>query len=127
VRWLYATGLRLSEMANAQCGDLQKVDYQLPDGKEDIGWLLSVLGKGDKRRQVPVPQRLVDELQLELERHGLEPDVRAESNHDVAILTRFEGGVQRRDTALRIRAGQGAKGGPRVGQGDQGVARGVCR
>lgn len=31
-RWLYATGLSLIEMANAHCGDLQRLDYQLSDG-----------------------------------------------------------------------------------------------
>ena len=93
VRWLYATGLRLAEMANAQCGDLQLVNYRLPDGKADSGWLLSVVGKGDKRREVPVPQRLVDELQIELLLHGLEPDVTHELNRGVAVVTGFEGGV----------------------------------
>ena len=93
IRWLYATGLRLSEMANAQCGDLQRVDYRLPDGSEDSGWLLEVIGKGDKPRQVPVPDRLVDELQDELEGQGLEADVRHESNRDVSILMRIEAGA----------------------------------
>jgi Fic family protein len=93
IRWLYATGLRLAEMAGAHCGDLQQVDYRLPDGKEDTGWMLSVVGKGDKLRQVPVPAHLVEELQGELDRNGLEADVRHESNRDVAILTRFERGV----------------------------------
>ena len=93
IRWLYATGLRLSEMANAQCGDLQKVEYRLPDGTEDSGWLLDVIGKGDKPRQVPVPDRLIEELQDELERHGLDGRVTDESNRDVSIVTRFESGA----------------------------------
>ena len=93
IRWLYATGLRLAEMAGAHCGDLQQVDYRLPDGKEDSGWMLSVLGKGDKLRQVPVRTRLVEDLQDELDRKGLAADVRHEANRDVAILTRFESGV----------------------------------
>ena len=93
IRWLYATGLRLSEMANAQCGDLQRVDYRLPDGADDSGWLLDVVGKGDKPRQVPVPDRLVDELQDELESKGLEPDVRHESNQGVSILMRLSAGT----------------------------------
>ena len=46
IRWPYATGLRLAEMAGAHCGDLQEVDYRLPHGKEDTGWMLSVVGKG---------------------------------------------------------------------------------
>ncbi len=93
VRWLYATGLRLSEMANAQCGDLREVDYRLPNGKMDTGWLLSVVGKGDKLREVPVPASLVEELQKELDRHGLAGDVTAESNQDVSVLVRFEEGA----------------------------------
>lgn len=92
VRWLYATGLRLSEMASAQCGDLREVDYRLPDGKQDTGWLLSVVGKGEKVREVPVPMSLVEELQDDLERHGLEANVTAESNQDVSVLVRFEEG-----------------------------------
>jgi integrase len=71
IRWLYATGLRLSEMAGAHCGDLQCVDYRTPDGAQETGWLLDVIGKGDKVRQVPVPSHLVEELQRELERSGL--------------------------------------------------------
>ena len=93
IRWLYATGLRLSEMANAQCGDLQRVDYRLGDGTEDSGWLLDVIGKGDKPRQVPVPDHLVNELQDELGSQGLEADVRHESNRDVSILLRIEAGA----------------------------------
>ncbi len=93
IRWLYATGLRLSEMANAQCGDLREVDYRLPNGKQDTGWLLNVLGKGNKLREVPVPVSLVEELQKELDRHGLAGDVTAESNQDVSVLVRFEEGA----------------------------------
>ena len=93
IQWLYATGLRLAEMAGAHCGDLQQVDYRLPNGKEDTGWLLSVVGKGDKLRQVPVPTRLVEELQDELAQNGLEADVRHESNRDLAILMRIESGA----------------------------------
>lgn len=90
VRWLYATGLRLSEMANAQCGDLREVDYRLPNGKQDTGWLLTVVGKGSKLREVPVPMSLVEELRDELGRHGLREDVAAETNQDVPVLVRFD-------------------------------------
>ena len=40
-----------------------------------------------------MPERLVVELQDELESHGLVGDVRNESNQDVAILMRMEGGT----------------------------------
>ena len=92
VRWLYATGLRLSDMANAQCGDLREVDYRLPNGKQDTGWLLTVVGKGSKLREVPVPVSLVEELRDELGRHGLRGDVAAETNQDVPVLVRFDDG-----------------------------------
>jgi len=104
IRWLYATGLRPAEMAGAR-RDLQQVDYGLPDGKEDAGWMLSVVGKGHKLRQVPVPARLVEELQNELDRNGLEAAVRHESNRDVAILARFEGGVATPWSASRLANG----------------------
>jgi len=105
LRWLYATGLRLSEMAGAHCGDLQRVEYRSSTGAEDIGWLLDVVGKGDKLRQVPVPSHLVVELRDELERHGLVGDVRDPSNRDVSILMRVDGG-----TALPLSASGLAKG-----------------
>jgi len=89
----------------AHCRDLQQVDYGLPDGKEDAGWMLSVVGKGHKLRQVPVPARLVEELQNELDRNGLEAAVRHESNRDVAILARFEGGVATPCSASRLANG----------------------
>ena len=92
IRWLYATGLRLVEIANARCGDLERVDYRAPDGSQAQGWMLSVVGKGQKLRQVPVPDRLIKELQAEFARHG-EADVRHETNRAVAILVRFEAGV----------------------------------
>jgi len=93
VRWLYATGLRLSEMAHAQCGDLRQVDYRLPNGKQHTGWLVTVVGKGSKLRKVPVPVSLVEELQEDLDRNGLAADVTAESNQDVSVLMRFEEGT----------------------------------
>ena len=95
VRWLYATGLRLSEMAGAHCGDLERIEYRSPGGSEETGWLLEVVGKGNKLRHVPVPARLVDELQGELQSHGLVGDVRHESNRDLSILMRVESGTAR--------------------------------
>jgi site-specific recombinase XerD len=47
----YSTGLRLSELAAARFEHLQPL--------ED-GWLLGVIGKGGKFRQVPVPGALID-------------------------------------------------------------------
>lgn len=95
IRWLYSTGLRLSELVAARCGHLQHVDYRLPDGTEDAGWLLEVVGKGDKVRQVPVPDRLMQELQDELRNHALSSNVLDESNRELAILCRIVDGEPR--------------------------------
>ena len=51
-----------------------------------------MLGKGNKLREVPVPVSLVEELEEELDRHGLEADGTVESNQDVSVLVRFEDG-----------------------------------
>ena len=51
----YASGLRLSEMAAARFLDLQSLQDE--DGEE--GWLLQVVGKGGKYREVPLPHVLV--------------------------------------------------------------------
>jgi integrase len=76
---LYATGLRLSEAVTARVGDLQWVEF--PPGPDDdadagplSGWMLRVLGKGRRLREVPVPQAVVDELLDYLGSRGLVPD-----------------------------------------------------
>ena len=104
IRWLYATGLRLVQIASARCGDLELVNYRAPDGSQAQDWMLSVVGKGQKLRQVPVPDRLIEELQAELARHG-EVDVRHETNRATAILVRFEG--RGGHTLVGLRPGQG--------------------
>jgi hypothetical protein len=112
--------LRLAEMADAHCGDLQQVDYRLPNGTDESGWMLSVVGKGDRVRQVPVPARLVQELRDELDQNGLEADVRHESNHDVGILTRFEGGAATGGQRLDWQRDQGSSRGHRRDDGHRG-------
>ncbi|NUZ09111.1 phage integrase family protein [Piscinibacter koreensis] len=92
IRWLYATGLRLSEIAGAKLGDLQRVSYRDAKGNDQTGWQLAVVGKGEKPRDVPVQDYLVEELSGELERHGFDPDVAAEGNGEVPVLARFDAG-----------------------------------
>lgn len=58
------TGVRLAEYASLRLGDLRR-----RDGKT---WL-SVLGKGQRRRDVPVPATAVDELARYLISRGLSP------------------------------------------------------
>lgn len=53
---LYTTGLRISELVAARFEHLQELTDE--DGVD--GWMLSVVGKGKKYREVPIPDDLVD-------------------------------------------------------------------
>jgi len=57
VLFLYATGLRIHELANAIVSDIVKIDR---DGSTQI-WL-NVLGKGKKWREVPISEALMTDL-----------------------------------------------------------------
>ncbi len=84
---LYATGLRASEAVSARVGDLQRVEYFDADaGERILGWMLAVVGKGDKLREVPVPEALVADIEGYLSHRGLAADVRAAENQDVYLL-----------------------------------------
>jgi site-specific recombinase XerD len=66
-----ATGLRLSELVDANVGRL----YTMPL-KDGLGvrWMLKVLGKGGKWRAVPMPNRVMDRLRAYFSYRGLDPD-----------------------------------------------------
>lgn len=84
---LYATGLRASEVVALQCRDIEAVEYLGTDGDEPTrGWMLSVLGKGSKLREVPVPQAWVNELAAYLQMRGLNPNVSSEANTMTHLL-----------------------------------------
>lgn len=95
LRWLYATGLRLAEITSVRCEDLEQVEYRTDDGAMATDWLLSVIGKGGRSRQVPVPAVLVEEFGQELARHGFEAQVGAVSNQGLHILARFDSELER--------------------------------
>ncbi|MDH6590670.1 integrase [Variovorax sp. TBS-050B] len=90
MRWLYATGLRLAEVTALRCGDLARVDAAGHGAEAGSRWQLAVAGKGARRRQVPVPAELVEELGAELARHGLDREVDAASNREIPVLARFD-------------------------------------
>jgi integrase len=90
MRWVYATGLRLAEITGATCGDLQRVTYRTPEGRDAGGWLLSVSGKAGRKREVPVPADLVADLEEELAHHGFERQVGAPGNSHIHVLARFD-------------------------------------
>lgn len=86
---LYATGLRASEIIHAKVSDLERVEYPEPDGGGIVsGWMLTVVGKGDKRREVPVPADLVDEIGKYLRARGLDLEAHAAAGQgaDAALL-----------------------------------------
>lgn len=56
---LLATGIRLDELSNAAHRDLRQVDV---DGEVELAWVLTVIGKRRKRREVPVPMHIVEFL-----------------------------------------------------------------
>jgi len=89
LRWIYETGLGMSEIVDATCGDLHP-----PAQHEHHGhWTLEVKGRGGRSRAVPVPQPLVDELAGELARCGLPPRVDAVAHHEIPVLGRFDPAV----------------------------------
>ena len=55
----YATGLRLSELANAQTGNLYSKPLKTRLG---VRWMLNVIGKGGKPRTVPMPNGVMQAL-----------------------------------------------------------------
>lgn len=58
---LTSTGLRLIETAKACWKDLALVDV---DGEDYKAWILTVIGKRKKKREVPVPDDVVDLLKV---------------------------------------------------------------
>jgi len=87
LRLLYATGLRLSEVVAAQAGDLRWVEYPADgEGPAEQGWMLQVLGKGHKLREVPVPDAVVDELSGYLASRGCPADVQHPDNQATHLL-----------------------------------------
>ncbi|MET0543425.1 MAG: phage integrase family protein [Variovorax sp.] len=89
LRWLYATGLRISELVTARCGDLERLapaDGQVAAAGQ---WQLAVEGRGGRRRCVPVPLALVSELETELSRHLACVDLRDPVCSAIPVLVIF--------------------------------------
>lgn len=85
---LYATGLRLSEVVAATVDDMQWVEYPADsfDDQPLQGWMLRVIGKGQKEREVPLPVDVVGELAKYLESRGLDPDPEDIGNQGAFLL-----------------------------------------
>jgi integrase len=68
----YGTGLRLAELTAATLGDLHR---EAGEGLDDFYWVLNVVGKGNKPRVVPLPDRVAAELVGYLRARGLPADL----------------------------------------------------
>lgn len=103
---LYATGLRLSEVVACTVDDLHQVHY--PGDRDDEqavdGWMLKVLGKGDRLREVPVPDDVIDQLGAYLESRGLSPRIEDMGNQGAHLLGKA---VDLAERAPGLAAGQG--------------------
>jgi site-specific recombinase XerD len=86
--FFYASGLRLSEGVAAKVDHLAWVEYP-PDPEDDEhveGWMLEVVGKGDKVRHVPLAVEVISELSGYLVSRGLDRDPEAASNRGAYLL-----------------------------------------
>ncbi len=103
---LYATGLRLSEVVAAKVDDLQWVEYpaDASDDQPMEGWLLRVIGKGQKEREVPLPAEVVGELARYLASRGLDADPEEIGNQGAFLLGKASDAAER---APGLSTGQG--------------------
>lgn len=84
---LYATGLRTAEVVNARVSDLRQVEYFDTEARVQVGgWMLTVIGKGQRLREVPVPSALVDAIREYLAHRGLGSDLSSSEAHGAYIL-----------------------------------------
>lgn len=90
LHFFYATGLRLAEAVAATVDHLDWVSYPPDSDDEDDapvdGWLLTVIGKGEKERGVPVPLDVIGELSKYLVARGLDPDPEHPANRGAHLL-----------------------------------------
>jgi site-specific recombinase XerD len=102
---LYATGLRLSEVVAATVDDLQWVEYpaDASDAEPMQGWMLRVIGKGQKEREVPLPIDVVGELASYMVSRGLDADPEDIGNQGAFLLGKASDAAER---APGLRAGQ---------------------
>ena len=94
---LYATGLRLSEVVAAIVDDLQWVEFPA-DASDDQplrGWMLRVIGKGQREREVPVPIEVASELAKYLASRGLDPDPQDIGNQGAHLLGKASDAAER--------------------------------
>ena len=84
LRHMFACRLR----AAATVDDLRWVEYSADASVDEAtdGWMLRVVGKGQKEREVPVPMDVVAELARYLISRGLDPDLEDIGNQGAQLL-----------------------------------------
>ncbi len=94
---LYATGLRLSEVVAATVDDLQWVEYPADahDDEAMQGWMLRVVGKGQKEREVPLPIDVAGELAGYMKSRGLDADPEDIGNQGAFLLGKASDAAKR--------------------------------
>ena len=114
LRLLYATGLRLSEVMAATVDDLEWVSYpgDAKDAEPLEGWILRVVGKGQREREVPVPGQVVDELKDYLASRGLSHERVDVGNQGAFLLGKANDAAER---APSLHGSREAAFDPRVG------------
>ncbi|CAJ0682027.1 MULTISPECIES: phage integrase family protein [Ralstonia] len=105
---LYATGLRLAEIVGATTADLAWRSLALPrSGERMDGWWLTVVGKGSRVREVPVPDEVVHALGAYLDSRGFPSDP-AQIREPVALLGHATDQAERAPWAKRDTASPAA-------------------
>lgn len=88
---LYVTGLRRDELVRAQVDDLQWQAFDDGTG----GWMLNVVGKGMKLREVPVPDPIMEMIRDYLRRRGLSDEPSHPGNRGAALVGRIDDALER--------------------------------
>lgn len=84
---LYVGRMRRAEIVQAKVGDLRWTEMAAtPKDQEAAGWEISVVGKGGKRRFVPLGQVHIEALAAYLASRGLSPNVTDPANAHAYVL-----------------------------------------
>jgi len=90
---LYATGMRREELVTRNVSDLAWQTFDDESG----GWMLSVLGKGGKLREVLIPDQIFTVVRQYLVARGLHPEPHHPDNRDAALIGRIDDASERMD------------------------------
>ncbi len=100
-RWLmnllYTSGLRLSEVVNNTMGGFVYLRFG-----EDSGWFLRVVGKGEKEREIPVPESMILALREYRQIYDLPAVIPPKDPTPLLLTVTGRAGVKRRAVAAIV-------------------------